>query len=104
MLRRSWLKKLEKRAGHSSFLLEDGTRYHYDFDQACGELFTHCGRLWTEEDTASLEAPPILRAIRDARDPEAALRPFRPEKTTEAGAFLDPILLLQDHDESDKEA
>ena len=39
---RGRLNTLENRAGYSSFVLSDGTRYHYDFDQACGELFTHC--------------------------------------------------------------
>jgi hypothetical protein len=101
-LSRRWLKKLEKRAGHNSFLLHDGTTYRYDFDESAGDLFVYCVQLWSG-DTPS-EAPPILKAIRAARDPEAAMEPFRPEKGTEAGAFLDPIVLIHDHDELDKEA
>ena len=98
MLRRSWLRRLEKRAGHNSFVLKDGTTYRYDFNQAVGDLFVYCVESWTADDPseASLEAPPILQAIRNSRDPEAAIQPFRPEKGTEAGAFVDPILLLQD--------
>ena len=56
-------------------------------------------RLWTEEDTASLEAPPILQAIRNARDSAEAMEPFRPQNRIGAGAFLDPSLLIQDHEE-----
>jgi hypothetical protein len=105
-LRRSWLRRLEKRAGHNSFVLRDGTTYRYDFAEAAGDLFVYCVESWAAEDPseASLEAPPILQAIRAARDSEAAMEPFRPDKGTEAGAFLDPLVLIHDHDESDKEA
>jgi hypothetical protein len=104
MALRSWLSRLEKRAGHSSFVLSDGTIHRYDFDQACGELFSYCIRLWTEDAPASLEAPLILQAIRNARDPAEAMEPFRPQNRRGAGAFLDPIVLIQDHDEGDREA
>jgi hypothetical protein len=97
MALRNWMRNLERRAGHSSFVLSDGTIHRYDFDQACGELFTYCVRSWTE-DTPS-EAPPILQAIRNARHPAEAMEPFRPQNRRGAGAFLDPILLIQDHDE-----
>jgi hypothetical protein len=99
MALRSWLKKLEKRAGHSSFVLSDGTIHRYDFDEAAGDLFVFCVESCTADDPASLEAPPILQAIQGARDPAEAMEPFRPQNRSGAGAFLDPILLIQDHDE-----
>lgn len=101
MLRRGWLRRLEKRIGHNSFELKDGSTYRYDFDEAVGDLFTYCVESWTADEASEPEVPPILQAIRRARDPEAAMQPFRPEKTTEAGAFVDPLLLLHDHDEGD---
>jgi len=101
------MKRLEKRAGRNSFELKDGTSYRYDFDEAVGDLFVYCVELWTADEASEAsepEVPPSLQAIRNARDPVAAMQPFRPVNTTGAGAFVDPVLLLQDHDESDKEA
>jgi hypothetical protein len=101
---RRWLRRLEKRVGHNAFLLRDGTTYRYNFDEACGDLFVFCVQSWTEGDPASLEAPLILQAIRNARDPTEAMEPFRPQNRRGAGAFLDPILLIQDQAEGDREA
>jgi hypothetical protein len=99
---RRWMKRLEKHAGNHAFVLRDGTSYRYDFDQAAGDLFVYSVAELVEDDPSQVEAepPPILQAIRNARDPEAAMEPFRPEKTTGAGAFLDPIVLIQDPAES----
>jgi hypothetical protein len=95
---RSWISRLEKRAGRNSFILKDGSSYSYDFDEVCGELFAHCVTVLVSEDDeeASVEAPPILQAIRNARDPIAAMEPFRPESRDGAGAFLDPVVLLSE--------
>jgi len=95
---RSWISRLEKRTGRNSFVLKDGTQHHYDFEEAAGALFCYTVAVLASDDPSEVEAeaPPILQAIRNARDPEAAMQPFRPEKPTEAGGFVDPIVLLQD--------
>ena len=49
------------------------------------------------------EEPPIVKALRQARDPRAAVEPFRPQNRT-AGAFCDPLYLFVDPDESDEDA
>ena len=104
---RHWMKRLEKRAERNSFELKDGTSYRYDFDEAVGDLFVYCVELWTADEASEAsepEVPPSLQAIRNARDPTEAMEPFRPQNRRGAGAFLDPILLIQDQAEGDREA
>jgi hypothetical protein len=76
---RGWLRRLEDRAseGQSSFELASGGRYHYDFDQAGLEVFAHAVTLQVlEAGEEEPEPPEIVRMIREARDPEEAMRPF----------------------------
>jgi hypothetical protein len=94
----NWLRKLEKSAGHNSFALKDGTIHRYSFQESAGQLFSYTVALCTDEDPLPPE-PPILQAIRNATDPYRAMEPFRPQSRTDAGAFVDPVLLLQDEDE-----
>jgi hypothetical protein len=94
---KAWLQRLERSAGHSSFRLRDGSLYHYNFDQAGGELFTYLLALWSGKDPPP-EEPPIVRALRRAADPISAVGPFRPTNL-QAGAFLDPAaIILEDHE------
>ena len=101
MALRSWLRRVEKRAGHSSFVLGDGTIHRYDFDQACGEMFTYCVQLWTAEEDTEPPEPQILTAIRRARDPVAVLSRFGADDP-ERG-FVDPLVLLEDAPESQED-
>jgi len=95
-----WLRRLERRVGSNSILLKDGSRYHYDFDEAAGDLFVYCIRRWSaEEDEQPPEEPEILQAIRNARDPKAAMARFRADDP-ERG-FVDPLVLLDEDGEGD---
>ena len=90
---------MERRAGSNSFVLKDGTVYRYDFDEASGDLFRHCVLLWTAEEDTKPPEPEILQAIRNARDPVAAISRFRADDP-ERG-FVDPLLLLEEDGEGD---
>jgi hypothetical protein len=106
VLRRGWIKRLEKkaRAGHGRFLLATGEVYFYDPQRAAMDLFTHCVHLMCdpEQQDEVPEEPEILVAIRKAQDPVGVLSRFRADNP-ERG-FVDPLVLLQDGPESPEDA
>jgi hypothetical protein len=100
---RGWMKRLERGAGRHSFVLQDGSTHRYDPDRDGSQLFSYCVTLvCLESGEDPPEEPPIVKALRQARDPIGAVEPFRPENRT-AGAFCDPLYLFVNPDESDED-
>jgi hypothetical protein len=100
MALRSWIRRLENSAtlGVDSFLLEDGTRYVYDFDEAGSALFVYMVNcMCAEAEDEPPEEPAILSAIKRARPPHAVLDRFRPSNPQRQ--FVDIALLLDETDE-----
>jgi len=85
------------------FRLRDGSFYRYDFQRAGGELWAYCINLMVrvEEGDEPPEEPEILTMIRAAKNPKAAIEPFRPDNRERA--FVDPGLLLQDDPETSED-
>jgi hypothetical protein len=102
---RNWVKRLESRAysGSGRIRLKDGSVYRYDCTRAGGELWAYCINLMVrvEEGDEPPEEPEILTMIRAAKNPKAAIEPFRP--TNPERAFVDPGLLLQDDPETSED-
>jgi hypothetical protein len=101
---RDSVKRLEKRAfaDGGRIRLKDGSIYRYDAMEAGGELWAYCiGLLRVKYDYEMPPEPEILRMIRAAKDPRAAMQPFRPDAPERA--FVDPGLLLQDDPETSED-
>ena len=107
MFRKGQLRRLRKRSSSLfSFPLRHGGRYYYDAERAGEQLWVHCIGLlrvkYSGEIPGSLEEPEIQQKIRAAKDPIAAIEPFRPVNPERA--LVDPLVILKEPSESDLEA
>jgi hypothetical protein len=97
-----------RRAEHKAFggqgriRLRDGSIYRYNWQREAGTLWAYCiGLLRITEDMEMPPEPEILQKIRVAKDPWAAMAPFRPENPERA--LIDPgLLLVEDPEELDR--
>jgi hypothetical protein len=106
VFRKSQLRRLQQRSSSlSSFPLAAGGRYYYDYDVIGGQVWAYAlGFMIRSKYGFEVgEEPEILQKIRQAKDPIAAIEPFRPDDPDRA--LVDPLLLLQEPShESDVEA
>jgi len=79
MVRRSWIRRLERRsrAALESFELLRGGRYYYDRDEAYTSFILFCYRLGCGEEP---EVPEVYRQLEKAADIPAALAQLRPDR------------------------
>ena len=94
MTLKAQLKRLERglRGTLESFVLEDGSRYHYDRLETYKELFLYAYHVQLGRGDEWLEPPEVYRKICEARDPAAVLERFEPENPQ--SAFVDPAALF----------
>ena len=106
MLSRSWIRRAEEQAfqDRAAFQLQDGSLYRYDYTREAGRIWAYCTNLMVRSKWLGVtdEEPEIVTKIRQARDPYAAIEPFRPNNPERA--FVDPIILLQDAPETNEDA
>jgi len=97
VLNRSRVRNLERRlhTGYGRIRLKDGSVYRYDVNRAGEALWVHTiGLLRVGEDDPMPPEPEILTKIRQAVNPEIAMRPFRPVNPDRA--LIDPGVLLEE--------
>jgi hypothetical protein len=106
LLSRAWVRRAEQRAfqKRDGFPLADGGFSRYDAVPAGAQVWTYCANLLTRVKRGDEvpKEPEIITMIRAAKDPYAAIEPFRPDNPERA--FVDPIILLQDASETSEDA
>jgi hypothetical protein len=106
VFRKGQLRRLRKRSSSlSSIPLKGGGHYYYNYDEVGGELWAYTINFMIRVKKYGAEPgeePEILQMIRRAKDPVAAIQPFRPDDPERA--LVDPLLLLEDSSQSDPDA
>ena len=98
---RAWIHRLEKKArvGTGKFRLANGEIYSYDRARASEQLWVYCiSMLRAKYDLEEPAEPEILQAIKQAQNPQAAMRPFVPDVPERA--LINPAVLLEDDPEN----